>query len=92
MLGEGHYRPRKVQGAVPHDVGSPSEDPFVKTNIYNFQVHFHICLLDSFSGCVTLERFRSKVYPSSKLYFFLCTLISHRFIETTWSHKHRGFS
>jgi hypothetical protein len=29
--------PRKVKGAVPHDLGSPSEAPWFKTNIYNFQ-------------------------------------------------------
>lgn len=27
----------QVKGSVPHDLGSPSEDPFYKTNIYNFQ-------------------------------------------------------
>lgn len=37
MLGEGGKRPRKVAGCIPHDLGSPSEDPFRKTNIYNFQ-------------------------------------------------------
>lgn len=37
MLGSGELRPRKVKGAIPHDLGSPSEDPFYKTNIYNFQ-------------------------------------------------------
>jgi hypothetical protein len=37
MLGEGGKRPRKVVGCIPHDLGSPSEDPFRKTNIYNFQ-------------------------------------------------------
>ena len=36
---EGHsgIRSRKVIGAVPHDLGSPSEAPWFKTNIYNFQ-------------------------------------------------------
>ena len=28
---------RKVSGAVPHDLGSPLEDPFSKTNQYNYQ-------------------------------------------------------
>ena len=28
-------------GVVPHDLGSPSEDPYYKTNIYNFQVSWH---------------------------------------------------
>lgn len=37
MLGEGGKRPRKVAGCIPHDLGSPSEEPFAKTNIYNFQ-------------------------------------------------------
>jgi non-lysosomal glucosylceramidase len=37
MLGEGEKRPRKMSGAVPHDLGSPTEDPFHRTNIYNFQ-------------------------------------------------------
>ena len=37
MLGEGEKRPRKMPGAVPHDLGSPTEDPFHQTNIYNFQ-------------------------------------------------------
>jgi non-lysosomal glucosylceramidase len=26
-----------AQGCVPHDLGSPSEDPWNKTNVYNFQ-------------------------------------------------------
>jgi len=37
MLGSGEKRPRKVAGAVPHDMGSPSESPWIRTNIYNFQ-------------------------------------------------------
>lgn len=37
MMGEGQMSMRKVYGAVPHDMGSPSEDPFHRTNIYNFQ-------------------------------------------------------
>jgi non-lysosomal glucosylceramidase len=37
MLAHGDRKPRKVAGCVPHDLGSPSEDPFVKTNVYNFQ-------------------------------------------------------
>jgi non-lysosomal glucosylceramidase len=28
---------RKVAGAVPHDLGAPSEDPFVNVNQYNYQ-------------------------------------------------------
>lgn len=32
-------------GAVPHDVGSPSEDPLFRTNIYNFQVFIIIILI-----------------------------------------------
>ncbi len=27
----------QVAGAVPHDLGSPSESPWLKSNIYNFQ-------------------------------------------------------
>ena len=37
MMGEGKIQKRKVAGAVPHDLGSPTEDPFYRTNIYNFQ-------------------------------------------------------
>ncbi|KAK3254033.1 hypothetical protein CYMTET_36739, partial [Cymbomonas tetramitiformis] len=37
LLGEGDVRPRKVVGAVVHDVGSPSEEPWKKVNAYNFQ-------------------------------------------------------
>ena len=33
----GEYKVRKVRGAVPHDVGSPTEAPWVKCNVYNFQ-------------------------------------------------------
>ncbi len=29
--------PRKTAGAVPHDLGSPTEDPFVNANQYNYQ-------------------------------------------------------
>eukprot|EP01033_Poteriospumella_lacustris_P008556 gene8556-6156_t len=37
MMGEGCTRPRKVKNVVPHDVGSPSETPWVLPNVYNFQ-------------------------------------------------------
>ncbi|KAG5182105.1 hypothetical protein JKP88DRAFT_319856 [Tribonema minus] len=37
LLGDGSARPRKVRGAVPHDVGTPSEMPFLKANAYVFQ-------------------------------------------------------
>mmetsp|Transcript_5639 Transcript_5639/g.8369 ORF Transcript_5639/g.8369 Transcript_5639/m.8369 type:complete len:847 (-) Transcript_5639:44-2584(-) len=37
MMGEGALRPRKVAGSVPHDLGSPTEAPWRKTNAYNFQ-------------------------------------------------------
>ena len=36
-LGEGHDMPRKVRGAVPHDLGSWVEDPWHKINSYIFQ-------------------------------------------------------
>jgi non-lysosomal glucosylceramidase len=29
--------PRKVAGSVPHDLGAPTEDPFVNVNQYNYQ-------------------------------------------------------
>ena len=29
--------PRKVGGTVPHDVGGPQDDPFVRPNWYTFQ-------------------------------------------------------
>lgn len=29
--------PRKVAGALPHDLGAPTEDPFLHTNAYNYQ-------------------------------------------------------
>jgi non-lysosomal glucosylceramidase len=37
MLGHGPKCTRKVKGCVPHDLGSPSEDPWHRVNIYNFQ-------------------------------------------------------
>jgi non-lysosomal glucosylceramidase len=37
MLGHGPKCTRKVKGCVPHDMGSPSEDPWKRVNIYNFQ-------------------------------------------------------
>jgi non-lysosomal glucosylceramidase len=33
----GHDAPRKVGGTVPHDVGGPEDDPFVRPNWYRFQ-------------------------------------------------------
>jgi non-lysosomal glucosylceramidase len=41
LLGEGDYRPRKVKGVVPHDVGAPSEEPWSK-----------VILLCSIPSCV----------------------------------------
>ncbi|CAM9856842.1 unnamed protein product, partial [Phaeothamnion confervicola] len=37
LLGEGDHRPRKVFGIVPHDLGSPAEEPYAKVNAYVFQ-------------------------------------------------------
>jgi len=37
LFGEGTVAPRKVRGAVPHDMGAPSELPLEKLNAYNFQ-------------------------------------------------------
>ncbi len=38
LLGRHGVMPRKVKGAVPHDLGSPSEEPWTKVNAYTFQV------------------------------------------------------
>lgn len=37
FMHSGEYGPRKVSGAVPHDLGSPLEDPWLKVNAYNYQ-------------------------------------------------------
>ena len=37
MLSSGRQAVRKVRGAVPHDLGGPTEDPWRRVNIYNFQ-------------------------------------------------------
>ncbi|GMH77869.1 hypothetical protein TrST_g12461 [Triparma strigata] len=37
LLGEGERALRKVNGALVHDLGSPSEYPILKVNAYNFQ-------------------------------------------------------
>ena len=37
MMHDGTLRPRKVRGAVPHDLGAPSQDPWVVLNSYNVQ-------------------------------------------------------
>ena len=37
FLFSGDYGDRKVRGAVPHDLGSPFEDPWIKINAYNAQ-------------------------------------------------------
>jgi non-lysosomal glucosylceramidase len=37
VLGTGKMAPRKVRGAVPHDIGTPYEDPWKRVNAYNFQ-------------------------------------------------------
>jgi hypothetical protein len=37
MLANGQSKPRKVKGAVPHDLGSPFEEPWRALNAYNLQ-------------------------------------------------------
>ncbi len=37
MNGTGKPAYRKTRGMVPHDIGGPTEDPWHKLNIYNFQ-------------------------------------------------------
>ncbi len=34
LTGTGRMAPRKVRGAVPHDLGGPTEDPWLRLNIY----------------------------------------------------------
>jgi non-lysosomal glucosylceramidase len=35
LMYSGHTSPRKKKNVVPHDIGSPGEDPWTKVNIYN---------------------------------------------------------
>lgn len=37
ILATGEHAVRKEPGAVPHDLGSPDEDPWLQTNAYHFQ-------------------------------------------------------
>ncbi|MBN1120542.1 MAG: hypothetical protein JXJ17_05650 [Anaerolineae bacterium] len=37
MVLSGHRAPRKVRGAIPHDIGGPTEDPWYRVNAYDFQ-------------------------------------------------------
>eukprot|EP01117_Protostelium_nocturnum_P019878 TRINITY_DN871_c0_g3_i1.p1 TRINITY_DN871_c0_g3~~TRINITY_DN871_c0_g3_i1.p1 ORF type:complete len:499 (-),score=124.57 TRINITY_DN871_c0_g3_i1:24-1520(-) len=37
LLHSGEKGHRKIKGAVPHDLGNPGDDPWVKTNSYNIQ-------------------------------------------------------
>ncbi len=37
IIATGQVVPRKMAGAVPHDLGSPQEDPWRQPNSYNFQ-------------------------------------------------------
>ncbi len=37
LVASGRLAPRKVRGAVPHDLGLPTEDPWYKVDGYNFQ-------------------------------------------------------
>ncbi len=39
LLGRHGVMSRKVEGTVPHDLGSPSEEPWTKVNAYVFQVN-----------------------------------------------------
>lgn len=56
-------RPRKVSGAVPHDLGSPSEAPWFKTNIYNFQ---DVSLWKDLGPKFILQIYRDYQYTKSK--------------------------
>jgi non-lysosomal glucosylceramidase len=37
IIATGQTVPRKVAGAVPHDLGSPQEDPWLRLNAFNWQ-------------------------------------------------------
>lgn len=37
MLAGGYWAPRKARGMIPHDIGSPTEDPWHRVNAYNIQ-------------------------------------------------------
>jgi non-lysosomal glucosylceramidase len=37
QTGTPHFRERKLQGAVPHDLGNPKEDPFIQPNQFSWQ-------------------------------------------------------
>ena len=36
LISTGKTSPRKMRSIVPHDIGAPGEDPWVKVNAYNF--------------------------------------------------------
>jgi non-lysosomal glucosylceramidase len=36
LMISGEFSPRKKKSIVPHDIGSPGEDPWTKVNVYNF--------------------------------------------------------
>ncbi len=41
FLASGTYGQRKIRGAVPHDLGTPGEDPWIASNAYNIQDTCH---------------------------------------------------
>ena len=61
-VGHGPPAIRKIKGSVPHDLGSPSEDPWTKVNIYNFQ---DVCNWKDLGSKFVLQVYRNYVHTKT---------------------------
>eukprot|EP01035_Chromulina_nebulosa_P021912 gene21912-28371_t len=69
MIGEGCIAQRKVLGVIPHDLGSPYESPWVKTNAYNFQ---DVSQWKDLGSKFILQIYRNYIYLSNHYKSFDC--------------------
>jgi non-lysosomal glucosylceramidase len=78
MVFENESAPRKVRGAVPHDIGWPEEDPWFQVNGYNF--HDSNKWKD-LNPKFVLQVYRDYVYTGDRAFLKYCWPAVHEAME-----------
>ena len=78
MVFENERAPRKVRGAVPHDVGWPEEDPWFQVNGYNFH---DSSKWKDLNPKFVLQVYRDYVFTGDRTFLKYCWQAVHEAME-----------
>jgi non-lysosomal glucosylceramidase len=87
MVFEKGFAPRKVRGAVPHDLGWPEEDPWFQVNGYNFH---DSSKWKDLNPKFVLQVYRDYVYTGDRTFLKYCWQAVHVAMEFMWKYDRDG--